>query len=146
VAEVTDVDNDLRGLARRVPEDVRAHLSKTELHLRCQEAAQLVGEAEASGDDRKRAQAGRLLRAASPSAYRITMGVLGEELRQARLDGNDHRAYEIQQAMRRYDRDNPQPSPETVIAHVQAEVSRLRIPQPPAGHLWARRMNRSKNS
>ena len=75
MALVTDVDSDLRGLARRVPEDIRATLSETELHLRCQGAAQLVGEAEASGDDRKRSQAQKLLKAARPSSYRITMGV-----------------------------------------------------------------------
>jgi hypothetical protein len=69
------------------------------------------------------------------------MGVLGEELRRAQLDGDDHRAWEAQQAMRRYDRQNPQPSEKTVIAHIRAELPKLKIPgpPPPSRSAWGRR-------
>jgi hypothetical protein len=130
-AEVTDVDPDLRHLARRVPDDIRASLSKVDLHLRCIQASRLITDAEDTGNDRRRAEAARLLKAASPATYEITMRVLGDERRQAQLDNDDRRAWEISQAMRRYDIANPQPSQETVLAHVQAEVARLKIPPPP---------------
>jgi hypothetical protein len=131
MASVTDVDSDLRSLARRVPEDVRASLTPVELRLRCTEAAQLIGDSEVSGDDRKRSRAQKLLKAASSTSYSMTMSVLSDELRQAQLDRDDGKAYEIQQAMRRYDRENPQPSENTVIAHIRAELPKLKIPGPP---------------
>jgi len=82
-----------------------------------------------------------MLRAASPTSYSMTMSALGDELRQAQLENNARKAYDIQQAMRRYDRENPQPSEKTVIAHVRAEVSKLRIPgpPPPSRSAWGRR-------
>ena len=39
MADVSDVDPDLRALARRVPEDIRANCSVLEPRLRCEEAS-----------------------------------------------------------------------------------------------------------
>jgi hypothetical protein len=153
VAEVSDVDPDLRARARRVPEDIRVNSSVLELRLRCEEASRLLGEAETAGGDvkadRLRASAAKLLKAVSPTAYRLALEHFNEEFTKATQRGDDRRAWEVQNEIRDFTRQNPQPSPETVMAAVDAAISRgeLRlppIPPPPGGNLWSRRNRRKK--
>jgi beta-glucosidase-like glycosyl hydrolase len=140
VAEVSDAESDLRALARRIPDDIRASLSKTEMHLRLTEAANLLADAETAGSevkaDRLRARAGLVLKAATPDSYAATMRVLGDELKAAELDGDTRRALEIQGAMQRFDRRNPQVSEETLMTAAYAAVSRMKLPPipPPEAH------------
>jgi hypothetical protein len=153
MAAVADVDPDLRALARRVPEDVAANCSPVELRLRCLEASHLLADAETARDEvkagRLRSEAARLLKAVSPTAYGAALAVLNAEFAEARERGDDRRAWEIQREIREFERRNPQPSPETVLAAVDAAISRgdvnlslPAIPPPPAGHLWTRRNRR----
>jgi hypothetical protein len=153
MAAVADVEPDLRGLARRVPDNVAANCSPVELRLRCLEASHLLADAETARDevkaDQLRAQASRLLKAVSPSAYRAALSVLNQEFAEARQRGDDRRAWEVQAEIRDFERRNPQPGPETVLAAFDAAISRgdvnlslPAIPPPPAGHLWTRRNRR----
>jgi hypothetical protein len=146
MAEVADAEPDLRALARRIPEDTRAILTPVEMHLRLVEASNLLADAETAGSevkaDRLRAKAGRVLKAATPRAYSLAMAVLGEDLRQANLDNDSRRAYQIQSDMADFDRRNPQPDPERVLAAVQAQVTRLRIPPAQKSRLFSRNRGR----
>lgn len=137
-------------MARRVPEDIRANCSPVELRLRCEEASRLLGEAETASEvkaDRLRAKVSKLLKAVSPGAYRVALDYLEGEFAEARNRGDDRRAREVQDEIRDFERRNPQPSPETVMAAVDAAISRgsLKlppIPPPPGGNLWSRRNRR----
>ena len=138
MAAIYDVDEPHRDLAARVPEDIREALSPLELRLRCAEAHRIITEADGLSDqvkrEREHSRAGRVLKAASPSSYGVTMKALEDELRAASLDGDTRRAVEIQEAIQRYDRRNPQPGRETLMAAANAAVSRLVIPRPLPSH------------
>jgi hypothetical protein len=124
----------LRDLAVKVPEDVRETLSPLELRLRVTEAFNIISNAEGIRDegrrDREMARGSRILKAASPSTYGLTMAALQDEVRAARLEGNERKAYEVEEAMRRYGRRNPQPSADTLLAAGGAMLTRLRVPPP----------------
>jgi hypothetical protein len=135
VAEVSGAEPDLRALARRIPEDVRSHLSPVEMHLRLVEASSLLAEAETASEvkaDRMRAQAGKVLKAVSPAGYDIATRALAGEIREASLRGDTRRASSLQSELADFERRNPQPSLETIAAAGEAALSRLRIPPPVA--------------
>lgn len=148
MATVMDVDPDLRALARRVPPDKLQHLGPLELTLRCEEASALLAEADGAGPghkaDRLRHQAKRVLGALTPAGYSLAFQTLGEEIRQAELSGADRRAAVLRAEMAELDRANPQPSPDRVVAHVQAELAQLNIPSAPQRSAMARRFGRDK--
>jgi hypothetical protein len=152
MAEVSDVDPDLRALARRVPEDIRVNLSPLELKLRVEEASALLAEAEAAGDqvkgDRLRSRAGRLLKAVSPTTYNDIRDRLCGEISRAQLDGADRRAYEIQEELRAFERRNPQVDPARVMEAAWAALARgngkLAVPAVPANNSLTRRFRRGR--
>lgn len=150
MATVMDVDPDLRALARRVPPETLQRLGPLELTLRCEEASALLAEAEGEGPGRKadrlRSQAKRVLNALTPAGYNLAMQTLGEELRQAQLDGADRKAWALREEMRAIERTNPQPSPDRVLAHVKGELAQLKIPGPPPGSSMSRRFTKKRRA
>lgn len=132
MAQVNDVDPDLRALARRVPPERLEYLSPLELQLRAEEAAALLAEAETEGPghraDRLRRQAKRVLEAMTPAGFALALETYGEQIRQAELDGADHRAARLRSELAELDRMNPQPSPARAVAHAKARLAEI----PPA--------------
>lgn len=150
MAEVEDIPQDLRGLARRVPPLTRAALTRFDLGSRCEAAAVLITEADQESDPlrahRKRSQAGRLLAAMTPEAYSAEVGRLRDELEEAKRRGDDQSAWQAGEDLRELDRRHPQVPAEKVLDQAVAafmtgveKKARLSVPSLPAGHLWSRR-------
>lgn len=154
MAEVTDVDPDLRSLARRVPEDIRVNLSQLELRLRAEHAQALLTEAETAEGvkaDRLRAKAGRVLKAVSPATYSDIQSRMSGDIRLAQLEGADRQAYELQEELRAFEQRNPQVDPARVMEAAWAALSREKgklppIPPPTPSHqsAFTRRFGRAK--
>lgn len=169
MTEVHEVGSDLRALARRVPPETRAAMSIFELEQRCEAAALILAEADEISDtvkaDRKRSEAGKLLRAMSPASYEAEMTRLKGELAKARLDHDVRREYQAIEDARMLARKHPQPDPERVAAAALAAVldvlesnpefmepdmkpsrphggRELSIPPLPGNNIFSRRKNR----
>jgi hypothetical protein len=133
VAAIFDVEEPYRDLAARVPESVREDLTPLELRLRVTEAFQIIADDDLSNEvkrDREKARASRLLKACAPSGYAGVMNLLEAQIREAELNGDQRRAYELRSQASEFIFNNPQPSLETMLSAAKAQVSRLRIPPP----------------
>ena len=110
MAEVEDIPQDLRGLARRVPPSTRAALTRFDLGSRCEAAAVLITEADQESDPlrahRKRSQAGRFA-AMTPEAYSAEVGRLRDELEEAKRRGDDQSAWQAGEDLRELDPASP---------------------------------------
>jgi hypothetical protein len=146
VASVEDAEPDLRALARRIPDDIRQSLTKLELHLRLTDAAGRLADAEMAGEGRKadrlRQKAALILKADAPGTYSVTMAALESERAAASLDNDHARTRQIEQAIRRYEARNPQPSLEVITSAARAAVAQLKIPPAPKGASFTRRFDR----
>jgi hypothetical protein len=91
-----------------------------------------------------RRQAKRVLEALTPAGYSLALETYGEQIRQAQLDGADRRVAYLQQEFAELDRNNPQPSPDRVVAHVKGELAQLKIPPAPQRSAMSRRFGRDK--
>ena len=146
MADVAAMPGDLRSLARRVPDDVRESLTDLELQLRCTEAFNVIADADLLTDEvkksREKARASRILKACAPTGYFAVTNLLEAQIREAELRGDHRRAFELHSQVNEFRRANPQVSPETAMAALKAEVSRVKIPPVPQGNLWTRRNRR----
>jgi hypothetical protein len=149
VADLTEIPEALHGLALRVPEDIREHLSATELRLRCTYASQLLAKAdEADNETRRRSlrrRAERVLNAMSPDAFHLACRMLNDEMSKARLNGDDRAAMAAYRQLHDMERRHIYPPPEMQVAAFEAAVTRhLRTPGPPQKNLWTRRNERRR--
>jgi hypothetical protein len=143
VADLADLPSELRTVGYRVPPRIRLNMTPVELLVRTQEVAALLAEAEDTGNDRLRIRANRLAKSMSPQGYRLALDTLGEEIRQARLNGEDQRAYALQLELERLSRENPQPDPERALDVLQEEVNRrVKMPPPTKSRLFNRMKGR----
>lgn len=143
MAEVTDVDPDLRALARRVPDRTRMALSPLDLEIRCAEAASILAEADDAGEGRKadrlRRDARNVLNAVPPDGFLVTVRLMNEQIRQFRLEGADKRAAMLEAERDDFVKRNRQPEPERAYAIISREVSKLTIPPAESKNAFTRR-------
>ena len=122
MADVNDVDEDLRPLARLVPVEARANMNRWELSTRCEYAASLLGDAETASTskaERLKGQAGKILKSLSADAFAAERTRLDNELADAHRRGDDQAAFAIMSDIGRLRAANPQVPAERVLPPLQ---------------------------
>jgi hypothetical protein len=142
MAEVKDVDEDLRHLARLVPVLTRLDLSPADLQLRCEVVAELIGEADLTGQESKRREAWRYLQADSLRQVKARLDQYDEQARAALADGNDQLAAQLTAEATAYAERYPVIPEEREMADLVARLHRAANTRP--APWWARLFSRRK--
>jgi hypothetical protein len=113
LANVEDLPEDLRPLARRVPTESRLNQSLPELKARCEEASALLAEADMASDEdqarRKRREADRMLSAMSLETFVLEQQRLLSAIGEAQKIEGGYEAAHLTDELNQLIRDNPQP-------------------------------------
>lgn len=143
MAEVSDVEEDLRPLARLVPVLARLDLSPDELQLRCEYAAELIGEADLTGQESKRREAWNHLQADSLRQFKARLEQYNTQARAALADGDERLAEELTATAQRMAERYPVIPQERELASTVARLHRAANKRPaPWWRVFSRRKNR----
>jgi hypothetical protein len=107
MASVEDVPEDLRPLARQVPFEYRIKQSPAELRARCEEASELL--AEADGKKSKARDAERMLSAVPQADFERYSAAIINQIREADLRGDGSTSSALKKTLQDLDKENPQP-------------------------------------